>query len=126
MNKLLKNILFWTPRVMGILIAGLLTLLSTDVFAEGYPFWQAIGGFLIHMLPAFAVILVLIFAWRWEWVGALGFIAFGVWYVAITWSNDMHWSAYAVLSGIPILIGTLFLVGWINRRDMRSYGISER
>ena len=120
MNKLLRNILFWTPRVLGILIAGLLTLLSMDVFAEGYPFWQSILGFLIHMLPAFAIILVLALAWRWEWVGALGFIAFGVWYVAITWSNDMHWSAYVILSGVPGLIGILFLVGWVKRGNVRG------
>ena len=120
MNKTLRGFLFWTPRGLGILIVGLLTLLSTDVFVEGYPFWQAIGGFLIHMLPAFAVLLLLVFAGRWEWIGALGFIAFGVWYVAITWSNDMHWSAYAILSGIPILIGILFLVGWVKRGEVRN------
>ena len=119
MNKLTRNILFWTPRVLGILIAGLLTLLSTDVFVEGYNFWQSILGFLIHMLPAFAVILVLVLAWRWEWVGALGFIAFAVWYIALTWSSDMHWSAYAILSGVPGLIGILFLVGWVKRGEVR-------
>jgi hypothetical protein len=119
MNKFLRNILFWTPRVLGILIVGLLTLLSTDVFVEGYPFWQSILGFLIHMLPAFAVLMLLVFAWRWEWVGALGFIAFGIWYVASTWSNDMYWIAYAVLAGIPILIGILFLVGWVKRGEIR-------
>ena len=120
MNKTLKGFLFWTPRVLGILIAGLLTLLSADMFGEGYNFWQSILGFLIHMLPAFAVLLLLVFAWRWEWVGALGFIAFGVWYIAITSSNDMHWSAYGVLSGIPILIGFLFLVGWVKRGEVRG------
>ena len=120
MNKTLKGFLFWTPRVLGILIALLLTLLSTDVFGEGYSFWQSILGFLIHMLPAFAVTVLLAFAWRWEWIGALGFIGFGVWYVAITWSNDMHWSAYAVLSGIPILIGILFLVGWVKLGEIRN------
>jgi hypothetical protein len=120
MNKTLKGFLFWTPRVLGILIVGLLTLLSTDVFAEGYTFWQSILGFLIHMLPTFAVLILLVLAWRWEWVGALGFIAFGVWYIAITWSNDMHWSAYAILSGVPILIGILFLVGWVKRGEIRG------
>lgn len=60
MNKTLRGFLFWTPHALGILIAGLLTLLSTDVFAAGYPFWQSIPGFLIHMLPTFAVILVLV------------------------------------------------------------------
>jgi hypothetical protein len=120
MNKLLRNILFWTPRVLGILIAGLLTLLSTDVFGEGYTFWQAIGGFLIHMLPAFVIILVLALAWRWEWVGALGFFAFGAWYITITWHNRQHWSAYAVLAGIPGLIGILFLVGWMYREKIQG------
>ena len=120
MNKPLRSILFWTPRVLGILIAGLLTLLSTDVFAEEYTFWQSILGFLIHMLPAFAVILVLALAWRWEWVGALGFISFGIWYIAFAWDRDMHWSAYAILSGIPGLIGILFWVGWINRGKVRG------
>ena len=97
----------------------LLTLLSTDIFVEGYKFWESILGFLIHMLPAFAVLTLLAFAWRWEWVGALGFITFGVWYIIITWSNGMHWSAYAILSGVPGLIGILFLVGWLMRGDMR-------
>ena len=120
MNKTLKRILFWTPRVLAILIVGLLTLLSTDVFVEGHNFWQSIFGFLIHMLPTFAVLALLIFAWRWEWVGALGFIAFAVWYIAITWNSDMHWSAYAILSGVPGLIGILFLVGWVKRREVRG------
>jgi hypothetical protein len=120
MNKTLKGFLFWTPRVLGILIAGVLTLLSTDVFIEGYPFWQAIGGFLIHMLPTFAIILVLALGWHREWIGALGFFAFGAWYVAMTWHNSMHWSAYAVLAGIPGLIGILFLVGWVYREKIRG------
>ena len=120
MNKLLRNILFWTPRALGVFIAGLLTLLSTDVFAEGYPIRQAIVGFLIHMLPAFAVILVLVLAWRWEWVGALGFIAFGIWYIAIAWDNQFDWTVYAMLAGIPGLIGILFLVGWIYREKIRK------
>jgi hypothetical protein len=119
MNKTLRGFLFWTPRVLGILIAGLLTLLSTDVFAEGYPFWQAILGFLIHMLPTFAVILVLVLAWRWEWVGALGFIAFGVWYIAMAWNNQFDWSVYAVLAGIPGLMGILFLLGWMDRKKIQ-------
>ena len=122
MNKTLRGFLFWTPRVLGILIAALLTLLSTDVFAEGYPFWQSILGFLIHMLPAFAVILTIVLAWRWEWVGTLGFFGFGVWYIALAWDNnfDFDWVVYAMLVGIPALIGILFLVGWLKRREMRG------
>ena len=119
MNKFLRKILFWTPRVLGILVVTFLTLLSTDVFVEGYTFWQSIGGFLIHMLPTFAVILVLVLGWRRAWIGALGFIAFGVWYIAMAWDKHFDWITYAILAGIPGLIGVLFLLGWIYRKQMR-------
>ena len=118
MKKFLRGFLFWTPRALGILILCLLTLLSTDVFMEGVPLWRAIGGFLIHMLPTFAGLLILALAWRWEWVGALGFITFGVWYMAIAWDNQFDWTAYALLAGIPGLIGILFLIGWVKRKNI--------
>jgi len=83
MNRILRGFYFWTPCVLVILIFCLLNFLSTDVFAKGRDFWQSLLRFLIHMLPAFTVLLLLVFAWRWEWVGALGFIAFAIWHVAI-------------------------------------------
>ena len=120
MNKTLRQIVFWTPRVLGILIVVLLTLLSTDVFAEGYTFWQALGGFVVHMLPAFAILILLVLGWRMEWIGAFGFIAFAIWYISIARGSGMHWSAYVLLAGIPGLIGVLFLVGWIYREQIRG------
>ena len=120
MNKTLKQIVYWAPRALGILIVILLTLVSTDVFEEGYTFWQALGGFFMHMLPAFAVLIVLVLGWRREWIGALGFFAFAIWYIAFAWGRDMHWSAYALLTGIPGLIGALFLLGWVYREKVRG------
>lgn len=120
MNKTWGAFLFWTPRVLGISIVGLLTLLSTDMFIEGYRFWEAILGFLIHMLPSFAVLIVLVLAWRWEWVGGLGFISFGIWYIAIAWDNHFDWITYAILAGTPGLIGILFWVGWVYRRMIKD------
>lgn len=119
MNKLLRNILFWTPRVLAILIAGLMSLLSTEVFAEGYSFWQSILGFLIHMLLAFAVILMLSLAWRWEWIGALGFIAFGVWYIVIAWDHNINWIVYTMLSGVRG--GSGFVFGRTGGERVQKY-----
>ena len=118
MNKTLRGFLFWTPRVLGILFILFVSLFALDIFEMGLGFWGTILGLFMHLLPSIVMTIALVLGWRREWIGALGFIAFGVWYVAITWSNDMYWSAYAILSGIPILIGVLFLVGWVKRGEV--------
>jgi len=78
MSKPVKKLIYWTPRIIGILIVALFTVVSFDVFDEGYGFWEAIGALLIHLIPAGIMAGVLVVAWRWEWVGAVLFIATSV------------------------------------------------
>jgi hypothetical protein len=47
-------------------------------------------------------------------VGAVVFIGIGVWYPFLSNLNQ-HWAAYVTISGIPILVGVLFLLNWIKR-----------
>jgi len=74
MNMGIKRVLFWTPRVLCILFAIFLSLFSLDVFSEGYGFWETILALLIHLVPVYIVVIALVIAWRWEWVGASLFI----------------------------------------------------
>jgi len=120
MNKIILRTLFWTPRILGILFILFLGMFSFDVFEEGGSFWLMLGGFLIHNIPAFFLLVSLILGWRWEWVGALGFITFGVWYITLAISRDRSASTYLLLTGIPFLIGILFLVGWFYRKRTRN------
>jgi hypothetical protein len=120
MNKPVKQTLFWTPRILGILFVLFVGMFSLDVFGEGAGFWQTLGAFLIHNIPAFFLLAALILGWRWEWVGALGFIAFGVWYVTFALARGLDATSYLLLTGIPLLIGALFLVGWFYRKQIRS------
>ena len=119
MQRSVKRVLFWTPRVLCILFALFLSLFAMDVFGEGYGFWETILALLIHLVPVYIVLIVLVIAWRWEWVGAILFIAFAVFYLVWSWGR-FHWSAYLGISGPLVLLGVLFLLNWIYRAQLRT------
>jgi hypothetical protein len=118
MNKRLKRDLYWTPRILCILFAVFLSVFSLDVFNEGYGFWQTIGALLLHLIPTFIVVIGLVIAWRWEWVGAVLFIALAVFYLVWAWGRFPLVTAFA-FSGLLALIGVLFLFNWIYRAQLR-------
>ncbi len=121
MNKNLNGFLFWAPRVLGILFILFVSLFALDVFEEGLDFWGTTLALLVHLLPSIAMATTLIIGWRWEWVGALGFSGFAIWYIAFTLNRGrFELVAYAFLVGIPLVIGILFLVGWVKQKNNRA------
>jgi len=119
MHAAMKRILFWAPRILCILFTAFLSLFSLDVFGEGYGFGETVLALFMHLLPVFFIILLLIAAWRWEWIGAILFIALALFYVVITKGRE-HWGAYATISGSLTVMGVLFLLNWIYRGRIRS------
>ena len=71
MTSLSKRLLFWTPRALAIVFIAFLSLFALDVFGEGYGFWQTLLALVIHLIPTWILIALLILAWRWEWIGAV-------------------------------------------------------
>ena len=118
MTQAQKSFLFWTPRVFSILFILFVSIFALDVFSGVETIWKQILGFLIHLIPSYALIIGLIIAWRVEWFGALTYIGFSVWYVSL--ANQPHWSVILLLIGLPIVIGLIWLVGWIYREEIRG------
>ena len=119
MATVAKRTLFWAPRILALLFAAFISLFALDVFGAGYGFWEALTGFLIHLIPTYLILIALAVAWRWEWVGALLFAALGIAYLVVAW-GDVDWVAYAAISGPAFLVGALFLAGWFLRRELRD------
>jgi hypothetical protein len=119
MNASTKRVLFWTPRVLGILFAIFVSVFALDVFSEGYGLWQTIRALLLHLVPTFIVVIALVIAWRWEWVGAFLFNALAVFYVVWAWGR-FPLGAYLSISGPLVLVGVLFLFNWIYRAQLRT------
>lgn len=98
----------WLPRVLGIMITIFVAMFALDIFSEGYGFWETILAFIIHLAPFTGVLaLAVLLGWRWPRLGGLLFIGFGLGYLIVFWGHA--WEAYALLTGIPVIIGVLFI-----------------
>ena len=109
MKRPVKKILFWSPRVLGILIAVFVSLFALDVFGEGYSTVETIVALAMHLIPTLVILIVLGIAWRWEWIGGFLFVALGVLYITLFWEPS-NLPAYLVISGPLFLTGILFLL----------------
>ena len=115
----MKRILFWTPRVMVMLFAVFVSLFALDVFTEGYNFRETMIALIMHLIPTAVILIVLAIAWRWEWLGGILFIGFGVLYIVTSWDR-VDWTAYLMISGPLFLVGTLFLFNWFYKGENLS------
>ena len=121
MHKQRRSLLFWLPRVLGILFALFVSLFALDVFGQGYGFWGTLAAYLIHLTPVYALLLAVAIGWRWEWAGALLFLAFGMWYLMVSWGPfppAANLIGVLPLAGPALLVALLFLVSWLNRRRL--------
>jgi hypothetical protein len=103
----------WAARSLSVLFALFLAVFALDVFNGDWR--EAAIAFAIHLVPTFLLLAATIAAWRWEWLGALVFAAFAVWYL---WSVglDRHWSWYAAICAPAAMVSLLYLTGFLLRR----------
>jgi hypothetical protein len=119
MSESLRQFLFWAPRGITIAFVLFLGLFALDVFGEGHGFWGTLVALLMHLIPNFIVLAILVLAWRWEWVGALLFAGLGVFYIVWAWGR-FPFITYVTISGPLFLVAILFLVGWMFRDQIRA------
>ncbi len=110
-----KKVLFWAPRLLCIAFILFLASFALDVFHEYQDFWPTLIALLMHLMPALVAAVVLIFAWWWEWVGALLFCAFAAYYAAV---NLRHPSWVLTISAPLFVVGLLFLASWLGNADV--------
>jgi hypothetical protein len=122
MAKKIGKFVYWTPRILSIVFIIFLALMSLDVFDENYGFWQTIVALLIHNIPSFILLIVVIISWEYEIVGGVAFILAGIaqmifsvvradvepWYISFLASLMIDVPAF--------IIGILFLIGWKRKR----------
>jgi len=119
MSQTVKKILFWTPRILGVLIAIFISLFALDVFGEGYSFWETIAALAMHLIPTAVILITLAVAWRWERAGGILFIGLGVLYITLFW-DPSRLPAYLMISVPLFLAGLLFLCNGFYREEIRA------
>ena len=111
MTPTIERLVWWGPRISGLAVAGFLALFALDAF-NSTSFFRALPAFAIHLIPSLLVLAVVAVAWRFEWIGAIGFIGLAALY-AMRVHGRIDW--VAVISGPLVLVGVLFLLSWWYR-----------
>jgi hypothetical protein len=118
MKQPFKRVLYWTPRILGILFAAFISVFALDVFGEGHGFWGTILALAMHLIPTGMILFALLIAWRWEWAGGLIFIGLASWYSLKVFHHHPGW--IPTIAGPVFLIGVLFLLNWLSRGKPRA------
>jgi len=119
MSPVSKRILYWAPRALCIAFALFLSLFALDVFNEVHGFFHIVLALLIHLVPTWIVLAILVVSWRWEWVGAVLYTAAGAFYAHFALLR--HHPDWILPIAVPVwVVAALFLWNWLKRRELHA------
>jgi len=109
----MKPFLYWTPRILSILLVVFISLFSLDIFSEGYSGWDLVAGLVMHLLPTLVAVAFIVIAWKWEKIGGLLFIILGIVFIFI---GGFELMAILLFTFPSIIIGSMFLLHHYGQR----------
>lgn len=110
--------LYWSPRILGILAILFISIFALDAFEPGLTVWQQVRNFALHLIPSFILAIILFVAWRWERIGGLLFLLIGIVFTPFIYLHNFRmnhsvWISIGVVLAITfpfILTGLLFIL----------------
>jgi hypothetical protein len=122
------KMLHWMPRILGILAILFVSMFALDSFSPERIFWQNAVAFIIHLIPSFVLLALLIFAWKYEKTGGIIMLVFSfgfsifVYDINFKRTNSIATSLFdALILGFPfILAGILFMINGYRKKKRRS------
>jgi hypothetical protein len=106
--KTMKNkLLFWIPRALAMLAILFMMMFSMDCFEMSGK--DVLICLVMHNIPAFIIIAVLVIAWKKELVGGILFVAVSVAGSIYFNRSGNNWAVLIVMAPF-LLTGILFLI----------------
>ena len=105
------KIIHWIPRILCILAILFISIFALDSFDPKLTIWQQIGEFLIHLIPTYILIALLIIAWKWELIGGIIFMVIGLGFSPGIYLHNLQMNHSVIMSfGIILLITFPFII----------------
>ena len=100
-----------------------ISLFALDAFQPDLTIWQQIGDFLMHLIPSFILTVLLLLAWKWEYVGGIIFTIIGLGLSPLVFNHNYNmnhsvWMSLGIILTITIpfvLVGVLFIVSHFQK-----------
>ena len=124
------KILHWVPRILCIAAILFISMFALDAFSPGIPFWGQVAAFLIHLIPSFILLALLIIAWKWELAGGLIFAVIGLVFIPFIYMHNFRmnhsvWMSISIvlMINLPfIIVGLLFIASHFKKRSVKQAG----
>ncbi len=104
---MLKKIVFWIPRSIGIGAILFMLVFSLDCFEAGSPLGEMLTCFFMHNLPSFLILALLFIFWKND-------LALGFTFCATALLLTLAFNGFGNNKGILIVAAPFFLAGTIN------------
>lgn len=122
--KTYRGVFYWMPRIICILAILFVSMFAADAFGPGLTVWQQISGFLIHLIPSFILLAILVIAWKWEFIGGIIFSVIGIGLSPFLFihnyrMNQSFWMSFGIILMITfpfLIVGILFLVSHYRQK----------
>jgi hypothetical protein len=119
--KKVGRVIYWAPRISSIIMICFLALFSLDVFSSESSIQEIVVGLIMHNIPVFVLIMILIVSWRYELVGGIAFTLAGLIYImSLFTSSQFEWymlSWSIIIAGPAFAIGALFFMNWHMKKQ---------
>lgn len=104
-----KNIFYLLPRIAGIAFVIFISIFALDVFTDSKSLETLLQGLLMHLIPSFILLTMLVVAWRYERFGGFIYVlAFLVIFSLIIVRKPLVTDL--IIYGPLLIIGSLFLI----------------
>jgi hypothetical protein len=128
--KTSMKLFFLLPRVICMLAILFISMFALDSFAPGHTIWQQLVAFLIHLIPSFILIALLVVAWKWEYVGGIIFTIIGLGFSPFFFNLNYHRNHSQGMSFLIILmvtfpfivVGILFILSHFLKKKNNPEG----
>ncbi len=109
------NLIRLTARILEIGFALFISQFAMDVFTEHESIGKTILDLGMHLIPTFALLLIIFLSWKREWIGGVGYTLLGVAYI-IAAKGKMGLTAYVVIAGPLFILAILFFFIWFIKK----------
>jgi hypothetical protein len=112
---MVAKIMYWIPRVLAIIAIIFMLMFSLDMIGENIPLGRKILGLLVHNIPAFLLIVILVIAWKRELIG-------GIIFIVASLAACVFFRSFSGNPGSLVVVAPFFLTGLLFILNSMMFG----
>ncbi|MFM2136849.1 MAG: hypothetical protein RL021_2249 [Bacteroidota bacterium] len=99
-----------------LLFAGFISIFALDVFENPQGILKTVAALILHLLPTFLIIGLVVLSRKTDLIPAISYTALGALYIWWAWER-FPFITYLIIAGPLFIAGILHGICWSNRKS---------